>query len=391
MLRVINFLKKKTPLKLKSLLHRIIYDRRVENFFKSEYEKRVLISYITFPFRKKSLNHTNNYEVFAAAKIFNELGYVVDVIDYQDSCINLKDYDVIYGFGDVFKFYFESGLVGIKTIYYGAGMHVSHQNNASLQRVKDVYKKKNRWLAKSARVVDKAWSHQTSLVDGIIALGNEVCAESYRTFYDGKVLSVPGLFFQTKKGEEMLANRLDRANRSFLWFGSSGLVHKGLDLCLDFFSKNPELDLHICGNLNAELEFVECFRKELYESKNIFVHGFVDINSDLFESVLRSCSFLIFPSCSEGGAPSVLTAVGNGALIPVITKETSVATGYEILIENLTLEALGEAVNAALSLGKEEIFSMQKMNLDYVKKNNNTEVYYENLKKSIMDILNNEM
>ena len=49
---------------------------------------------------------------------------------------------------------------------------------------------------------------------------------------------------------------------------------------------------------------------------------------DKFEEILLSCSFAIFPSCSEGGCPSTLTVIGNGGLIPIITKETTIETGY---------------------------------------------------------------
>ena len=360
----------------------------LENLYNKKHKKKVLISYITIPFKKQSLSHSNYYEATAAAKIFDELGYVVDVMHYEGKVPDLNKYDVIYGFGDVFQKYFESGLNNKKTIYYGAGMHVCHQNTTSLNRVKDVYKKKGEWLAKSARFVEKTWTHQTSLVDGIIALGNEECAKTYRRHYESRVYSLSAPYFQTLDPKKVLASRVESANKGYFWFGGSGLIHKGLDLCLDFFKSRPNLTLHVCGNIYSEPQFVKAYHYELFELPNVIVHGFIDIGSDNFSKVLSSCSFVIFPSCSEGGSPSVLTAIGNGALIPIITRESSVSTGHELWIEDFTLEAIAKVVEYSQSLTPEQIRELQILNLNYVQKENSQSEYYENLKVAIKELLN---
>jgi glycosyltransferase involved in cell wall biosynthesis len=385
---LINKVKKVIPQCVKKIV-KSLFKKKIKNFFKrTDCSKKVLISYITAPFKKQSLSHTNYYEVTCAAEIFNELGYQVDVMDFEGWVPNLDEYDVIYGFGDVFQKYFESGLSEKKTIYYGAGMHGCHQNTATLKRVKSVYKRKGKWIAKSARFVEKTWTHQTSLVDGIIALGNEECKKTYEKYYDGKVYSLPAPFFKTLHGHDVLKSRQPKAQKSFLWFGSTGLVHKGLDLCLDYFSSRPELNLHICGNILSEPEFVKLYKHELFDMANIHVHGFIDVASLKFKSILEKCSFTILPSCSEGGSPSVLTAIGNGAHIPLITKETSVSTGCEIEIRELSISGVDNAVRIAENLSDEEIDRLSRKNLEYVVKNHSQEVYYANLKFFIEDILN---
>ncbi|WP_194943042.1 glycosyltransferase [Limnohabitans sp. 2KL-27] len=380
-------LKKILPPLLIKIINKI-KNRKIKNLYKRyNGEKKVLISYITSPFRIQSNAHTNNYEVVCAAKIFDELGYIVDVINYDNPISELDNYNVIYGFGDVFQKYFEGGFHAIKTIYYGAGMHVCHQNTATLKRVKDVYLKKGFWLSKSARFVEKTWSHQTTLVDGIIALGNHCCEETYRLHYDGKIVGINAPYFNSINPRSVLLNRKAGANKSYLWFGSSGLIHKGLDLCLDFFKSRPDLTLHICGHVAAEQDFNIAYRNELYQLSNIHMHGFVNINSEKFNEILENCSFVIFPSCSEGGSPSLITAVGNGALIPIITKETSVSTGYEIPIKGFSVMDLKEAIDASEKLSSEEIIRFQTLNLEYVMENNNKDTYYYNLKSAIKEIL----
>ncbi len=381
-----SLVNKFVPFFLKSA-YRSYKNRKVINYFETDFEKKVLISYITMPFRRQSLEHSNNYEAISAAAIFNELGYQVDIQHYEDNVVGLKDYNVIYGFGDVFKCYFESGLVSSKTIYYGTGMHVCHQNSSTLKRVKEVYEKRGVWLPKSSRFVEKTWTHQTSLIDGIIALGNEECKKTYEMHYDGPVIALSAPFYKTLNGFELIKRRTVNARNSFLWFGSAGLIHKGLDLCLEYFSTRPDLTLYICGDVFFEPDFVEVFHKELFETPNIKVQGFVSIDSLAFEEILQSCSFAILPSCSEGGGVSVLTAVGNGGLIPIVTVETSVSTGYEIVIKSLDYKGVEGAVLCAESLTDEDVINIQEKNLEFVLKNHSQENYYFNLKMALARIL----
>jgi glycosyltransferase involved in cell wall biosynthesis len=158
--------------------------------------------------------------------------------------------------------------------------------------------------------------------------------------------NIPAPFYKVINSYELLKN--SKNSISFLWFGSCGLIHKGLDLLLDFFSKRQDLRLHICDPIKEESVFEKIYYKKLYETSNIITHGFVDIRSEKFIKILEDCSFLIFPSCSEGGGASVITAIGNGGLIPIINKETTISTGYKIWIEDFTVEAIEKAVNKAL-------------------------------------------
>lgn len=384
-----KIIKKLLPKKIMNFIINYKNNQLISNYFKKNHPKNALLSYILTPFKKESFSHTSFFEAQSWAKILDELKFNVDIIHYNNSKhIDLSKYDVICGFGDIFQQVFESSNCNnIQTIYYGTGMHVCHQNTASLQRVKDVYIKKGVWLGKSARFVKKTWTHQTTLVDGIISLGNEVCADSYRKYYDGKVYSLPAPFYETQNGENIIRQRKSSSAKHYLWFGSSGLIHKGLDLCLDYFSKNQHIFLHICGPIENEKEFVDVYRKELFESPNIKLHGFIDIASKEFEAILSMCAFTIFPSCSEGGCASTLTAIGNGGLIPIITKETTIETGHEIWIEGYDFKSIDKAIKKSQELSFEEIKELQYNNLKFVKENHTQEIYYQKLKNNIQNIL----
>lgn len=361
----------------------------ITNFYNTNFKKNALLAYITKPFKKEYISHTNFFEARSWAKVLHELGYNVDIVNYETTKkVNLLKYNLICGFGDIFQDYYELSIKNnIKTIYYGTGMHVCYNNHATLKRVQDVYNKKGVWISKSSRFIEKTWTHQMVLVDGMIVLGNNTCANTYKPYYNRKIYSVPAPFYKTQNAADIIKSRDKNANKSFLWFGSAGLIHKGLDILLEYFSKNQNLTLHICGNIESEMDFMCTYKQELYDFSNIILHGFVDINNNEFTDILKKCSFIVFPSCSEGGCPSVLTCIGNGGLIPIVTKETAIDTGYEIWIDSLDYAGIDHAIKYALSLKQNDILNMQIKNYNYVLKNNSLENYYAKLKDSISEII----
>ena len=362
------------------------FNRTIDNYYGTNFKKNVLISYITLPFYKPYMSHTNSFEALTAAKVFNELGYNIDVIFYGNKVKNLKKYDVVYGFGDVFEQLILENLNTIM-IYYGVGMHVCHQNTKTLERMNDVYKKKGIWLPQSIRYTHKSWSYQTTIAHAIIALGNDVCSDSYKKHTNvSKVYSLHAPYFHIVK-KDFINERKENSINKFLWFGSSGLIHKGLDLCLEYFKLNKELELHICGNIFLEKDFVKAYHEELFETKNIFTYGFVDINTEKFKNILLECSFIIFPSCSEGGSPSVATCVGNGGLIPILTKEASFSTGYEMVINSYSLKGIEDALKSMQNLSFEEIKKLQSLNQQFVLRNNSQDKYLEDMRNIIRDII----
>ena len=259
------------------------YKRPIKNYFKTNFKENVLISYITYPFKNGiSLRHTNNVEAVEIAKIFNELGYNIDIVDYDyEGNLDYDKYSIIFGFGEPLINSFYRRNHKILTIYYGTGMHVIHQNHAILKRIEEVHKKKGKWLLESGRIADKAWSVQTSLVDSIVTLGNDEVVNSYQKYFLRKIYNIPVSYYKIFDHEEILKNKNFRdAKNHFLWFGSSGLIHKGLDLLLEVFKEMPDFQLHICGPIDNEPKFKNCYYEELYNTKNIHTYGFINIHNN---------------------------------------------------------------------------------------------------------------
>ena len=366
------------------------FKRPIKNYLKTKFKEYVLISYITYPFKNGvNLRHTNTIEALEIAKIFNELGYNIDIVDYDyEGNLDYDKYSIIFGFGEPLINSFYRRNHKILTIYYGTGMHVTHQNYATLKRIEEVYKKKGKWIFESGRIVDKTWSVQTSLVDNIITLGNDEVVNSYKQYFSREIYNIPVSYYKIFDSEQILKNKnfIDVKNH-FLWFGSSGLIHKGLDLSLEVFKELPDLHLHICGPINNEPRFKAVYYEELYNTKNIHTYGYKNIQSKSFKDIISKCAFIIFPSCSEGEPSSVINVMVYG-LIPIVSNTAGIRIkDFGIEIKELSHTSIKESIIKAVNLSEDEIRGRSIECANDTIQNHSIEKFSYELKKAIIDIL----
>lgn len=377
------------------LLHKVvknIYNKLangpIYNHFNSSHNKTVLVSHVPRLLRKKFSNgHSNSRELKLICDVFNSQNYNVDVYYYLDGReIDYNKYSLIFGFGEPLINYYRQGGEA-RVIYYGTGMHVCYQNNKSLERISDVYIKKKKWLLDSGRIVAAAWSEQTSLVDGMILLGNGLTKCVYEKYYDGQIylINLP-VSSDPIDSTNLKKKNWSEAKYNFLWWGGNGAIHKGLDLLLDVFKERRNLQLHVCGNINSEANFTKAYHEELYNKPNIHVHGRVHPSSLKAKNLLNNSAFMIFPTCSEGQSGSVVFSMSQG-LIPITTRASGIEVSkIGIEINELSGEGVDLAVNKALSLDKSEIEQMSLKCITYVKNHNSVELYKNKLTEAIEQI-----
>lgn len=374
----------------KVILYRII-NRPVNNYFKTNYDKVVLISYITHPFKKEiSLSHTNQTEALEIARLFKELGFNVDIVRYDHDygrLIDYSKYSVLFGFGTPFEksfFYKKNEQIHI---YYGTTMHPDFLNQASIKRIEEVYHKKGNLLVDSGRIIENTWPVQTAFSDYIITLGNEVTVDSYKKKFKNKIFNIPASYYNILNVNDIKRD-YTQAKKNFLWFGGVGLIHKGLDLLLEIFKENPEINLHICGYFEEELRFQKCYQEELFKTPNIHLHGFVNLESEKFKAIINKCAFVVLPSCSEGCNTSLLNTIANGGLIPVATKEVGVDfKEFGIVIKSIEKNNIVESINAANNLTVDQIKEMSSTGQAFIQKNYSLEHYSKKLKDALCKIL----
>ena len=213
-----------------------------------------LIYYKTDPLVFKSLTrdytHTNYWEIVEMVRIFNKLGYSVDVIDRTANIpnLNLQDkYDIFLGIGagDSGQFYSDIAEKIPKAIkiLYAMGPEPVLSNELIKKRY-DYFNKRHPGLNPEMRRVitrvdiDKAIKY----TDAIFINGNDFTKNSYQKF--GKEIcrvfssSHPDLAMKIEEPSKRSQNR-------FLYFGGNGNIVKGLDLVLEVFSGLPNIELYI--------------------------------------------------------------------------------------------------------------------------------------------------
>lgn len=360
------------------------------NVFNTRYHKRVLISYIVDPFvSKNNFSHTNLLECYTAAEIFNKLGYCVDVVDLNYiKRINYSKYDVVYGMGIPLEnsFYYKGKK--IKRIFYATGCNTLYSNIVTLLKVRNFFDSHDRLIINSSRFIEKNQHFQTLLSDRVIVLGNKFVLDTYKMFdLDGskRYLNLNAFYYDVYDIDIYKKDFLT-AGKHFLWFGSSGLIHKGLDLLIDIFSLREDIYLHICGDFGSEKEFYDYYGQIIDKSYNIINHGFVDIRSDEFKKIMNTCAFTIFPSVSEGGSPAVLNVIANGGLIPIITKSSGLdIDDFGIFIEKPEIIYVNDSIKKALSFNLDQLTKMSLFAKNYIRNNYTIEKYKENLIKIIKE------
>jgi glycosyltransferase involved in cell wall biosynthesis len=174
----------------------------------------------------------------------------------------------------------------------------------------------------------------------------------------------------------------------YLWFGSAGLVHKGLDLVLEAFAEMPECHLTVCGPIGKEKDFVAAYGKELYQMPNIRTVGWVDIASVEFMEILQSCVGIVYPSCSEGGGGSVINCM-HGGLIPILSYESSVDVeeGYGVILKESTVGEIKNSVRRLSALSPDTLENMARQSWEYARANHTREKFARTFREVIANII----
>jgi glycosyltransferase involved in cell wall biosynthesis len=347
----------------------------------------VLLSYILPPFLLKpgqpiSTTHNNHLESVLIARTFQDLGYTVDVIDFRNNEFVPKK---AYAF-------FVSARTHLATIAprLSAGcIKIAHLdtahflfNNASAYNRALALQQRRGFTSASIRVVE----HNLAIehCDYAAVLGGDFCMSTYR--YAGKPmfrLPVPTIRDYPLDAEKDYA----AARNRFLWFGSFGFVHKGLDLTLEAFTQIPTLHLKVCGRLDVEKDFVAFYHRELYETPNVSAIGWVDVAGPRFLEIANRSVAVVFPSCSESESCSVLTCMQAG-LIPVVTRETGIdVQDFGVLLRDASVIAIREAIEQLSHLPVARLKEMSRRAWEYTREHHSAEAYVRAYRSMINEIL----
>lgn len=307
-------------------------------------EGTVALSYLTAPFRTPGSHtawgHTNWGECRAMAQAWCDAGFQVEVVDHKDRKYRPSPHTTVaIDIHHNLERWEPTLDSSCKKILHATGAHWLTQNAAELIRLENL---KNRREVALLPQRQSAPNRGPETADAITILGNAFTAESFH--YANKpveripISSAYSFSWRTDRNWE-------EARRRFLWVGSFGMVHKGLDLLLEAFASMPDFQLTVCGRPEKEPDFWRAYEKELTQTPNIRLEGWMDLNSPRFEEIRSTHGQIISASCSEGGGGAVIHGMHAG-LLPVVTRETSVDVGnFGQLIEHGTVDDVRRAVS----------------------------------------------
>jgi len=352
-------------------------------------DKNVLLSYITRPFKvewesHEFRSHTNMWECQQIAKTWVKYGYNVDIIDWDNkSFLPKKEYSVFIDIHSNMERLAPILGDNCKKILHITGAHWQFQNRAEMVRLSDLKSRRGVELKPRRQVPP---SLGIEYADCATILGNVFTQGTFA--YSGKPLyPIP---LSTTVQFPYYEKNFDKIKKNFLWFGSSGMVHKGLDIVLDAFSELPDYHLTICGPVNREDDFDKAYFKELYQSQNVRSFGFIDVKSDRFLDVIMNTNALIYPSCSEGQAGSVITCLHAG-LIPIVSYESGVdVNGFGIILQKSSVDEVVESIKMLSQKPNEELRRMSKSAWLYARTHHTREKFAECYNAFVNNILSKQ-
>lgn len=334
---------------------------------------RVLISYTTFPFldtREKMLDgHSNRWECRRIAEEFHLRGYTVDIIDSNNYSFRPKHpYVYCVDIGESLERLAPQLNKECILIYHATGAHWLFWNAVEYERLADIQRRRG------VTIIPKRQSVPTRGPD-IAHEISSVCGKFPESTYDFLKKDLYHIPVTSTHTYPTLERNFTTPVKQFLWFGGAGVVRKGLDLVLEAFAGMPEHTLVVCGKYEGEKDFVDAFRKELFDTPNILAAGYMDPSSNAFHSILKESVGIVYPSSAEGCATSVVLTMHAG-LIPIVSKETGVETGdFGTTLRENTVSVIQDAVREIAAKPANELLLRSQATREYTLTHHTRELF----------------
>lgn len=327
-------------------------------------------------------SHPQFFKTIAMAQTFVDLGYDVDVIHAENQkFIPWKSYDVMVDTRfnlQRLQPFLPSDC--IKILHCDTAQLV-FQNQAEMGRMLALQNRKGVTVPPNRL---ESPHLGVEYADYLTTCGNEFTTNTYA--YSGKpIFRLPMVVQKMWPWPE--AKDFEASRHRFLWFGSRGMVHKGLDLVLEAFVQMPNYQLTIVGPALNEPEFVNAYRKELFHTPNITFVGWLDKFSAEFHVLLGQSVAHVFPSCSEAGAAAVVETMAAG-VIPMVTYEASIdVENFGVLFEDASIETIMRQVREVASMSGAELCHRAKKAWETAHRNNTPEKFERSYRDTVEMIL----
>lgn len=306
---------------------------------------RALFSFIIDPFvarRGRAIDHSHSHfwESWRMAHVLVELGFEVDVTHWTNrTFVPEPVYDLLIDVRHNLERWAPRLGPDCLRVMHIETAHPSFYIPAQLARLEALASRRGIRLRPFKLIEpNRAIEH----ADAATILGN---ASTQATYAFAGVPLYPVPISQPLLYPFPERKRFDEVRRRFLWFGSGGMVHKGLDLVLDAFSGMPDYQLTVVGPVERERSFERAYRRELYATPNIRTVGWFDVAERSFLELADAHLGLVYPSCSEGQSGGVVTCL-HASLLPVVTPQVGVDVdpAFGVTLGETSIESIRAAV-----------------------------------------------
>ena len=319
--------------------------------------------------------HQNKREALSMIPILNKLGYNVYVRHYEYSGeIPNYNFQIIFGHPPLIERAAEQ-FPKAKMVMYATGCLYTHQNKQEIE-ITNAINKRYGFSIPYVRLVKPYNCHITS--NKILLIGSKYTIETFPANTHSKITTI----HQSSQTIRTLTPIIYSNENDFLFIGSCGNLLKGVSFIVDYFSTHPTKTIHIIGPIE---DYLESIRETL--PPNIILHGWLDINSDKYLSIISKCNFIIYPSGSEGAPGSVINAMYNG-IIPIVTRWSAFdeISDYGFLMEGWDVKSIANGVNWSDSLDRDEVLYRKRKCAEFAKHTYNLATFSEEFEKFFRNI-----
>lgn len=359
----------------------------------NSYQKRIAFVYIRnawdTPMDLKDVYHPNLIHQVAMINVLSKLGYCIDVYSCGPDKISVsesmyaKKYDVILGFGTQYIQLCLANPCALKMLFIteNAPWVVREKYDRRLTYFHERHP--NIILHDSPRL-DFYTDEMFKISDlGIALTGTYNLLGIQKHLSNVYRLDVNGLFNKSFNIHNPKDHTVTKSH--FVWFGSRGFIHKGLDILIDAFASLPQLYLDVYGISREEFLGMPI-------PKNVSLCGMVNVMEDSFISnVINKNTFVVSLSCSEGMQTGITTCMMHG-LIPIVTKECGLDDHDDVLyfdnydVESVKATLLSAAQNPTEQLREKEIRIHTKSIMDF-----SAERFAVNFENFLLNYINHEL
>ena len=326
----------------------------------SSVKGRALVCYLADPILWRDDNdkfnwHSNCWESKEIARILSELGYVVDIVNYNVNFYPTQQYDVVFDLHEKLSLWYPFLKKSTVKLLHLTGSYPKFTNDEVMKRTSAFEKRKNTYhLPKSMSPYPELVDKSLEIADFCSLLGNKEILKTYPEKWQSKINLIP--VTSSPLPYKKTVSEFVPEEREFLWFFGGGVMRKGLDLVLEAFSKNPDLIINLVGIFNNEQDFCKVYERELTNLPNIKNHGQMAPSNKKFIDIVKKCFCFVAPSCSESTSTAVVTCLQLG-LYPIVSRRTGVDLPDEcgIYLETCGIDEIENSIKKAKFMYKKDL------------------------------------